>query len=134
MKIHRSKDYIHLDFTGAEAAWLLEELETVPRGSKFPKIRQMCEGLRNSLTLNAAMAPPKMGRPKQEAAERSIAAAELGREGGLKGGPARATALSAEERSNIARRVAEVRWGLSPQSPPFEIETTAPWDADEGDP
>lgn len=33
------------------------------------------------------------------------------REGGKKGGAARATALSAEERSEIAKRAAAKRWG-----------------------
>ena len=64
MKIHRSTGYIHLDFSSAEASALLEELETVRGGSKLPKIRQICEGLRQSFALNALMAAPKMGRPK----------------------------------------------------------------------
>lgn len=38
------------------------------------------------------------------------AAVELGRRGGLKGGPARRERLSAEQRSAIARHAAEVRW------------------------
>ena len=39
-------------------------------------------------------------------------AAALGRLGGLKGGPARAAALTPEERRAIARRAARKRWGL----------------------
>jgi hypothetical protein len=38
------------------------------------------------------------------------AAVLLGRMGGLKGGRARAEALSSTERSNIARRAAKARW------------------------
>jgi hypothetical protein len=38
------------------------------------------------------------------------AAVELGRLGGLKGGPARAQKLSAKERVRIARYAAQVRW------------------------
>lgn len=38
------------------------------------------------------------------------AAVALGRLGGKKGGKARAAKLSAEERSEIARRAAQVRW------------------------
>ena len=38
------------------------------------------------------------------------AAVELGRRGGKKGGPARAEALTAEERSEIARKAAKARW------------------------
>ena len=34
----------------------------------------------------------------------------LGRLGGLKGGPARAAALTSEERSDIARNAAKKRW------------------------
>ena len=46
-------------------------------------------------------------------ANRKIAnphAAALGRLGGLKGGPARAAALSAKERREVARRAAIARW------------------------
>jgi hypothetical protein len=38
-------------------------------------------------------------------------AAALGRLGGLRGGPARAKALSAARRRDIARRAARKRWG-----------------------
>jgi hypothetical protein len=38
------------------------------------------------------------------------AAAELGRQGGLKGGRARAEKLTAEERSAIAKKAAAARW------------------------
>jgi len=41
---------------------------------------------------------------------RNAAAVALGRLGGRKGGPARATKLSAEQRSEIARRAAQARW------------------------
>jgi hypothetical protein len=37
-------------------------------------------------------------------------AAALGRLGGLKGGPARAAALSAKQRREVARRAAQARW------------------------
>lgn len=37
--------------------------------------------------------------------------AKIGRKGGQKGGPARAAALSAEERSKIAKKAAAARWG-----------------------
>lgn len=39
------------------------------------------------------------------------AAVALGRKGGLKGGRARADKLTPEQRSDIARRAAAVRWG-----------------------
>ena len=41
------------------------------------------------------------------------AAVELGRLGGLKGGPARAMKLSAKERTQIARYAAQVRWAAT---------------------
>jgi hypothetical protein len=41
-------------------------------------------------------------------------AAALGRLGGLKGGPARAAALSAKRRREIARAAARARWGGKP--------------------
>jgi hypothetical protein len=41
-------------------------------------------------------------------------AVKLGHRGGLKGGRARAEKLTAEERSNIARKAAAARWGHTP--------------------
>ncbi len=38
------------------------------------------------------------------------AAAALGRKGGLKGGPARAAAISSKKRSEIAKKAANARW------------------------
>ena len=43
--------------------------------------------------------------------EKNPAAVALGKLGGKKGGPARAANLSAEQRREIARRAAAVRWG-----------------------
>lgn len=40
----------------------------------------------------------------------SSAAAALGRKGGLKGGPARAAALTPKKRSEIAKKAAAARW------------------------
>ena len=39
------------------------------------------------------------------------AAVALGRRGGMKGGKARADALSPEQRSDIAKKAARARWG-----------------------
>jgi hypothetical protein len=50
------------------------------------------------------------GRPEATAEERHAAAVILGRRGGKSGGPARAKKLTAEERSDIARRAALARW------------------------
>ena len=46
-----------------------------------------------------------------EVPEKNPAAVALGRLGGLKGGKARAAKLTAEQRSAIARRAAQARWG-----------------------
>ena len=54
--------------------------------------------------------------PEQEAAAASEesgknpAAVQLGRLGGLKGGPARARKLSRQQRTAIARKAAQARW------------------------
>lgn len=42
---------------------------------------------------------------------RDLAAVLMGRRGGLKGGRARADALSPEQRRTIARKAAQARWG-----------------------
>ena len=51
-------------------------------------------------------APPTELKP-----EKNKAAQEMGRLGGLKGGVARAKKLTAEERSEIARKASVTRWG-----------------------
>lgn len=43
--------------------------------------------------------------------DKNPAAVALGRMGGLKGGRARANALSPKERSEIAKKAARARWG-----------------------
>lgn len=48
--------------------------------------------------------------PREEK-EKDPAAVELGRRGGNVGGKARAAKLSAEQRSEIAKRAAAARWG-----------------------
>jgi hypothetical protein len=44
---------------------------------------------------------------------KNAAAVALGRRGGLKGGPARAAALSTKRRSEIAKKAAAARWHKS---------------------
>lgn len=52
--------------------------------------------------------------PKPEPPQpKNPAAVTLGRLGGLKGGKARAEALSPDERKAIAKKAAEARWGTS---------------------
>lgn len=49
-------------------------------------------------------------KPQRQEPEKNPAAVELGRLGGLKGGPARRDKLTAKRRSEIARKAAEKRW------------------------
>jgi hypothetical protein len=49
--------------------------------------------------------------PEGKDAGKNPAAVALGRLGGLKGGAARAAALSPRKRSQIAARAAQARWG-----------------------
>lgn len=48
--------------------------------------------------------------PEPEIDEKKKAAIESGRLGGLKGGKARAEKLTPEERSEIAKNAAKIRW------------------------
>jgi hypothetical protein len=48
----------------------------------------------------------------KKSARKNIHAAALGRLGGIKGGRARALALTAVERQEIARRAAQARWAI----------------------
>lgn len=48
--------------------------------------------------------------PAPRTPKKNPAAVALGRKGGLKGGRARADALTPEERSEIAKRAAAARW------------------------
>ena len=50
------------------------------------------------------------GEPAEKPKEKNPAAVALGRLGGLKGGKARAKALSAKKRKNIAKIAALKRW------------------------
>lgn len=50
------------------------------------------------------------GEPPLTEETKNPAAVELGRAGGLKGGPARAAKLSAEQRREIAKKAAKARW------------------------
>lgn len=63
----------------------------------------------------AIVAMPVRAEPVPEpGAGRNQHAFALGREGGLKGGEARAASLTPEHRSEIARRAAIARWSREP--------------------
>ncbi len=53
---------------------------------------------------------PKASLRSSDGGDKDPAAVALGRKGGLKGGRARAAALTAERRSEIARQAALARW------------------------
>ena len=53
---------------------------------------------------------PKEPEPPKERDPISEYLAQIGRKGGLKGGPARAKKLSAKKRKEIAQRAAKTRW------------------------
>lgn len=75
--------------------------------SKRPKddINWLAKGI-----VDAATADPKDDVPEQGSPAKNQAAVELGRRGGLKGGKARANALTNEQRVEIARKAALSRW------------------------
>jgi hypothetical protein len=50
-------------------------------------------------------------QPAEKVDPIKAAAAALGRQGGLKGGKARAAALTAKQRKDIAKKAAAKRWG-----------------------
>ena len=60
--------------------------------------------------LKAATEEPTEENTKKPTKEKNPAAVALGRLGGKKGGPARAKALSAKKRKEIARKAALKRW------------------------
>ena len=64
------------------------------------------------LATGEAKEPTVEPAPASEAPkpEKDPAAVSLGRRGGLKGGKARAHAMSPEQRSEIARKAAAARW------------------------
>lgn len=75
------------------------------RSSKKPKQKDTQQLARNVLDTVVPDAEP----PKHKT-DKNPAAVALGRLGGKKGGKARADALTAKERSAIARKAAQARW------------------------
>jgi hypothetical protein len=77
---------------------------TTPRDtiSKPSEINSLAAAIAGEATGEVPKTPPP---PKK-----NRAAVALGRKGGKKGGPARAKALTAEQRSEIAKKAAEARW------------------------
>lgn len=65
----------------------------------------------NSLAASIVSDSTDEDKPEPVEDTRDPAAVALGRKGGLKGGKARAEKLTAEQRSELARRAAAARWG-----------------------
>jgi hypothetical protein len=78
----------------------------MPKRSSKPKKQRDTQQLARKV-LDAIAPDAEKVRP----AKKNPAAVALGRLGGLKGGKARAAALSESERSEIARKAAQKRWG-----------------------
>lgn len=78
----------------------------MPKRSSKLDLNQLAKSIVNQATGEIPI------EPKPEEKEKNQAAVELGRLGGKKGGKARAEKLTPEERSEIARKAAESRWGI----------------------
>ncbi len=80
---------------------------------KRPKRPRDTNQLAHAVFLEAIGEVPEGKPEKDEDSGKNPAAVALGRLGGLKGGKARAEKLTAEERSEIARKAAQARWHRS---------------------
>ena len=65
----------------------------------------------DSNELAARVVAKATGQAPKKKKRKNPAAVALGKLGGAKGGKARAKALTPEQRSEIARKAAETRWG-----------------------
>lgn len=86
----------------------------MPNRSSKPKRPRDANQLAKRIVDISTGQASKEERPEPERAK-DPAAVELGRRGGLKGGIARAQALSPEKRRKIARQAAKARWGKKKQ-------------------
>jgi hypothetical protein len=84
------------------------------------KARLDLNEIATSIVDQATGAQPKRDpRPKRKPPNpegKNLAAVELGRRGGLKGGPARAAKLSARKKREIAKKAAQARWRKARES------------------
>lgn len=80
------------------------------RPSKTPHRPRDVNARAFQIVQEAAGLAPK-AEPEPEKTPAQVAAAMLGRLGGLKGGKARAASMSPERRAAIARKAARTRWG-----------------------
>jgi hypothetical protein len=85
----------------------------MPKRSRKPgqgpeDLNSMAKRILDAATEDEPVAP--QGEPVAEP-EKDPAAVALGRKGGLKGGRARADAMTAKQRSAAAKKAAKARWG-----------------------
>ena len=91
MEITARRHCLVCDWEGA----VVEPADALEIGGECPECRAPTE---------------RTGREKRKRSAPNPHAAALGRLGGLKGGPARAAALTAARRKELARRAALARW------------------------
>ena len=93
-------------------AWHHDAMSTDTKTSKIKKRPTDTNELANLIgrmaTGEAPIEPPPEEKPKHE---KNAAAVALGKLGGLKGGKKRAESMTAEERSEAAKKAARSRWG-----------------------
>jgi len=65
----------------------------------------------NKLAYEIVQLSTKEPEPQKERSLISEYLSQIGKKGGLKGGPARAKKLSSKKRKEIARNAAKTRWG-----------------------
>ena len=97
---------IFKDFFGLTGTFCRSRIVIMPKRSrkKPADVNKLAKSIVDEATMEEIQA-------KAIAEGKNPAAVMLGRLGGLKGGKARATKLSSERRSEIARKAAEKRWG-----------------------
>ncbi len=90
----------------------MEYTETMPRRSSKPKEHDFMTVARR--VVEQAIGEKLDGSPidNSQDSSKNPHAVALGRMGGLKGGKARAMALSAKERKLIAKKAASARWAV----------------------
>jgi hypothetical protein len=84
-------------------------LPGMPKRSSKPKKPENEDELETASRVFGAF----LEKADPDAAARSAAAKALGRRGGLKGGAARAAALTPKKRAAIAKKAAKARWSTT---------------------
>lgn len=80
----------------------------MPKRSR--KSKEAKTSKRRDVTPTAHVTIERLEKLTEKPRAKNPAAVALGREGGLKGGPARMKSLTPEQRSTLARKAARARW------------------------